>query len=209
MYRGHCNNPGNDIADQLAKEAISSNQTHSFQYLVKREKRFYQDRIITEWENEWKALTKGRHLRQIDTKLPSKHTRQLYDSLPRNRAYLLTQLRSGHSWLAGHAKLHRFRGDDKCICGGKETVVHVLVDCPKLRDLRQKLRDKIGNNFNSISSMLGGKSKEVVDAVLDFAEASGRFRSRVPVRARPEVHSQSEQDRPWRGSKFVVSSGTL
>lgn len=55
-------------------------------------------------------------------------------------------------------------------------------NCPKLRDLRQKLQDKIGNNFNSISSMLGRKSKEVINAVLDFAEASGRFRSRVPVR---------------------------
>ena len=109
---------------------------------------------------------------------------------------MLTQLRSGHSWLATHAKLHRFQDDDKCACGGKETVLHVLVDCPKLKELRQQLRKKIGDNFRDITSMLGGKGKEVLNAVLDFAEASGRFYSRVPVRARAEDSSQSDQHRP-------------
>jgi ribonuclease HI len=193
---GHCGNAGNDAADRLAKNAVGSSTFHQFQHLINREKQFYQDNILAEWENEWQGLTKGRHLRQIDPKLPSKHTRRLYDSLPRNRAYLLTQLRSGHSWLATHAKLHQFQDDDKCACGGKETVVHVLVDCPKLKELRQQLRKKIGDNFRDITSMLGGKGKEVLNAVLDFAEASGRFYSRVPVRARAEDSSQSDQHRP-------------
>jgi hypothetical protein len=71
-----------------------------------------------------------------------------------------------------------------------ETVVHVLVDCPNLRELRQELRDKIGDAFNDISAILGGKPQDirrrkgwsinagVVDAVLDFAQASQRFQSR-------------------------------
>ena len=63
----------------------------------------------------------------------------MYGSLPRNRAYLLTQLRTGHSWLATHRKLHRLREDEECECGTKETVVHVLVDCPRLMELRQEL----------------------------------------------------------------------
>jgi ribonuclease HI len=193
---GHCSNAGNDAADRLAKETIGSHKSHPFQRLVNGDKRFYRDKILAEWENEWNGSTKGRHLRQIDSRLPSRHTRRLYDPLPRNRAYLLTQLRSGHSWLATHAKLHRFRDDYKCVCGGKETVSHVLVDCPKLRELRQQLREKIGEKFNNISSMLGGAGKEVLNAVLDFAEASGRFRSRVPVRARAEGPRQFEQHRP-------------
>jgi hypothetical protein len=193
---GHCSNTGNDAADRLAKEAVGSHKSHPFQSLLNGDKRFYQDKILAEWENEWNGSTKGRHLRQIDSKLPSRHTRRLYDPLPRNRAYLLTQLRSGHSWLATHAKLHGFRDDDNCVCGGKETVTHVLVDCPKLRELRQQLRKKVGEKFNNISSMLGGAGKEVLNAVLDFAEASGRFRSRVPVRARAEGPRQFEQHRP-------------
>ena len=66
------------------------------------------------------------------------------------------------------------------------------MDCPRQRDLRQKSREKIGNEFNNIAAMLGGAGKEVLNAVLDFAEASRRFYSRVPVRARTVDASQSE-----------------
>ena len=127
---GHCGDPGNEAADRLAKEAVGPNKKHPFQHLLSREKRFIRHRIQKQWENEWRTSPKGGHLRRIDKNLPSIHTRRLYGPLPRNRAYLLTQLRTGHSWLATHAKLHRFRDDDKCECGAPETVVNVLVDCP-------------------------------------------------------------------------------
>jgi hypothetical protein len=204
---GHSDNLGNDAADRMAKAAVGSDEPHRFRHLASREKRSNEDKIVTEWENTWKLSEKGGHLRQIETMLPSLHTRRLYDTLPRNRAYLLTQLRTGHSWLATHAKLHGFRDDDKCQCGAKETVVHVLVDCPGLRDLRQQLRRKIGYVFNDISAMLGGKGRnnkgrgtgggtqDILNAVLDFAEASRRFRSRVPVRTRNKVPRQGNQDR--------------
>ena len=71
-------------------------------------------------------------------------------------------------------------------------VVHVLVDCPRLRELRQKLREKIGDNFNNLLTIIGEKGKAVVNAVLDFVEASGRFYSRVLIRARTEDQSQSK-----------------
>ena len=189
---GHCGDPGNETADRLAKETVGPNKKHPFQHLLSREKGFIRNRIQKQWENEWKTSPKGGHLRRIDKNLPSIHSRRLYGSLPRNRAYLLTQLRTGHSWLATHSKLQRFRDDDQCECGAAETVVHVLVDCPRLNGLRQTLRRKIGNAFNEISSMLGGGSQgkpgkqddmqdgSVLGAILDFAEASQRFQSRAP-----------------------------
>ena len=77
--------------------------------------------------------------------------------------------------------------------------MHVLIDCPRLRGLRQKLRRRIGNRFNNISMMLGGKPpaprdgaadkeaaqlawqipKKELEAVLEFADKSGRFRART------------------------------
>ena len=197
---GHCDNPGNDTADQLAKETIGPNGAHPFHRPLSRGKRMIQDQIRKQWEQEWKSSKKGGHLRQIDTALPSVHTRWMYGSLPWNRAYLLTQLRTGHSWLAAHGKLHQFREDEECKCGAKETVVHVLVDCPRLKELRQELRKKVGDAFNNISCMLGGRGQEVkegrlgssaqestIGAVLDFAEASQRFHSRAP-RGRKTQH---------------------
>ena len=99
---------------------------------------------------------KGGHFRRIDKDLPLIHAHRLYGSLQQSQAYLLTQLRTDHSWLATHAKLHRLQDDDKCERGAAETVVHVLVDCAKLFGLLQMLQRKIGNVFNDISAMLGG-----------------------------------------------------
>lgn len=192
---GHCDDPGNDAADRLAKEAVGPDKLHPFQHLLSREKGYIRRKIREEWRQEWKASKKGGHLRQIDATLPSIRTRRMYGSLPRSRAYLLTQLRTGHSWLATHGKRHGLQDNDKCECGAKETVVHVLVDCPRLKDLRNILRRKIGSAFNNISDMLGGgtQGKEgrlneaahdgsILGAALDFAEASERFRSRGPER---------------------------
>ena len=105
-----------------------------------------------------------------------------------SRAYLLTQIRSGHCWLSTYGKLFGFRDDDRCLCGERESIIHVLLDCPLLRDLRRELREKVGDALNSMSVLLGGSCQEggsrvsnasrtkTVEAVLDFAEASQRFR---------------------------------
>lgn len=59
---GHCNNPGNNAADQLAKDAASPGKTHPFCPLLTREKAFIHDSIHAQWEQEWQSSTKGSHL---------------------------------------------------------------------------------------------------------------------------------------------------
>ncbi|GAA3296697.1 hypothetical protein GCM10020218_080510 [Dactylosporangium vinaceum] len=189
---GHCEDFGNDAADRLAKEAAKPGKTHPFRPLLSRENAFIRSKIYAQWGQEWKESTKGAHLRKIDGNLPARYTRKLYGNLPRNRAYLLTQLRTGHNWLSPYAKLFGFREDDLCACGGRETVAHVLMECPRLRELRVELKRKVGDTLNSVSSLLGGSKEgekgkpdtvsrtKSVQAVLDFAEASQRFCSRAP-----------------------------
>jgi ribonuclease HI len=189
---GHCDNPGNDAADRLAKIAACPGKTHPFRPLLSRESARIRGDIREQWEQEWRSSNKGGHLRKIDSTLPANYTRRLYGSLPRSRAYLLTQLRTGHNWLSTYAKTFGFRNDDQCVCGAQETVTHVLVDCPELRGIRRKLRSEVGDAFSSVSSLLGGSTEgergkpdtvsraKTVTAVLDFAEASQRFWSRAP-----------------------------
>ena len=186
---GHCDEPGNDAADRLAKEAATPGQTHPFSPLLSRERAHIRNSIQSQWEREWKESRNGSHLRKIDNALPAKYTRQLYGNLPRNRACLLTQLRTGHCWLSTYAKLFRHRDDDRCVCGARESVIHVILDCPALRHLRRELREKVGDAFNNISTLLevggprGGDAApraKTVEAILDFAEASQRFQSRAP-----------------------------
>ncbi|XHF99701.1 hypothetical protein AWENTII_013004 [Aspergillus wentii] len=189
---GHSDDFGNDAADRLARGAACPGKTHPFRPLLTRENTRIRGGIRAQWEQEWKSSAKGGHLRKIDTTLPATYTRRLYGSLPRGRAYLLTQLRTGHNWLSTYAKTFGFREDDQCVCGAQETVTHVLVDCPRLAELRRKLRQEVGDAFNSVASLLGGSIEgergkpdtvsraKTVNAVLDFAEASQRFRSRAP-----------------------------
>ncbi|CAG8879488.1 unnamed protein product [Penicillium salamii] len=103
---GHCDNPGNDAVDRLAKDAASPGKTHPFRPLLTRTKALIRDNI---------------------------RAQKLYGNLPRGRAYLLTQLRTGHNWLSTFRNAIGFRDDDHCACGAQETVTHVLVDCPNCR----------------------------------------------------------------------------
>jgi hypothetical protein len=90
-------------------QACVVEENHPFCRPVTREKAAIRKQISTEWENTWQRSMKGGHLRRVDGALPATRTRRLYGSLPRNRAYLLTQLRTGHSWLATHSKEREHR----------------------------------------------------------------------------------------------------
>jgi ribonuclease HI len=76
--------------------------------------------------------TVGKYSKEIDTALPGKHTRTLYDSLNRKEASVLAQLRTGMIHLNGY--LHRIGAaeSDQCACGqATETAKHFLFRCTK------------------------------------------------------------------------------
>jgi hypothetical protein len=147
---------GNETADQLVKQAISSREYHGFRHLLSAFRRTQHKNVEDEWRREWVATRNGIHLKRIDESLPSKRAMCVYGSPTRHQTYLMAQLRTGHSWLTMYGWGRGFTDDDRCVCGAAETVVHVVVDCSRLRTARQQLRDKIGEAFNSIASMLGG-----------------------------------------------------
>jgi ribonuclease HI len=96
---GHYDDPGSDEADRLAIP---------FNTFFRVKKGCIHKTILNDWKEEWTKSTNRQNSALI-------RARRLYGSLSRNQAYLLTQLRTGHSWLATYGKLHRFRDDDRCI----------------------------------------------------------------------------------------------
>ena len=188
----HSGIKGNEEADKLAKTSVGALPNHKFSRLASLQKRDIQKEIRMRWKEEWDKSPQGQHLRKIDSAIPGPHVRKLYDHLPRHRTSLLTQLRIGHTWLRSYQKRIGKSDSDKCECGAIETIIHVLVDCPRLREPRTQLRQKIKERFNSLSTMLGGRKPgsdgkrvsitvDELQAVLDFAEQSGRFRKRDTV----------------------------
>jgi hypothetical protein len=158
----------------------------------------------------WNESSTGTHPRQIDETLPAKYSRRFYGSLPRNRAYLLTQLRTGHCWLSAYARLSDFE-TTICVSGERESIHHVLLDCASLVILGRELRGNVSDALNSISTRLSrpGRGKidsasriKTVEAVLDFAEASQWFQSRA-IRSASIQRWHRSHRWPRRGSKFT------
>jgi hypothetical protein len=101
---GHAGRPGNEAADRLAAKTTMPESTGKcppwlngkFKSVVGGSLKQAQQRArpSTQW-------TTGRNLREVDSALPGKHVRLLYNPLKRIEAYALAQLRTGHTRLWG------------------------------------------------------------------------------------------------------------
>ena len=133
----------------------------------------------------------GKHSKRVDTALPGKHTRQLYDRLSGKEASVLAQLRTGMARLNGY--LHRIAvvESDQCECGqARESVDHFLFRCTKWTAYRSEMLQCTDIHRSNISFYLGGKSPsddknwtpnmEAVRATIRFAIATGRLDTSQP-----------------------------
>lgn len=128
----------------------------------------------------------GRYSTEMDTALPGRHTRVLYDSLSRREAGILAQLRTGMIHLNGY--LHRIGAaeSDQCACGqAKETVKHFLFRCTNWDALRTQMIEQTDTRRGSLSYFLGGKAKsdpkewvpnlKAVHETIKYAICTGRL----------------------------------
>jgi hypothetical protein len=136
----------------------------------------------------------GKHLKKIDTALPGRHTRTLYDALGRREANILVQLRTGMARLNGY--LHHIGAveSDRCACGqARETVEHFLFNCPLWETHRECFLKQTETRRGSLSYFLGGKAPsdprrwtptiETVQTTIKYAIATGRLDRKVEQRA--------------------------
>ncbi|OQD92303.1 hypothetical protein PENSOL_c042G06037 [Penicillium solitum] len=128
----------------------------------------------------------GRHSRRVDTALPGKHTRQLYDRLSWKEASVLAKPRTGMARLNGYLFRINAAEADQCACGqARETVDHFLFRCRKWTVYRTEMLQCTNTHRSNISFFLGGKSPsddqnwtpnlEAVRASIRFAIATGRL----------------------------------
>ena len=133
----------------------------------------------------------GKYSKKIDTALPGKHTRQLYDHLSWKEASVLAQLRTGMVRL--NAYLHQIKAatSDQCACGRtRETIEHFLFHCTQWTVHRAGLLRCTETHRGNLSFYLGGKSPadnekwtpnmEAVRATIRFAMATGRLDATPP-----------------------------
>jgi hypothetical protein len=128
----------------------------------------------------------GKYSREIDTALPGKHTRTLYDGLKRREASVLAQLRTGMAQLNGYLHQIGASESDLCICGqARETIKHFLFRCTRWEEHRMQMLAQTNTRRGNLSFYLGGKAPsdlekwapnmDAVRATIKYAMATGRL----------------------------------
>jgi ribonuclease HI len=132
----------------------------------------------------------SRYSREMDTALPGKHTRMLYDGLKRKEANVLAQLRTGMARLNGYLYRIGAAESDQCACGeAKETVKHFLFRCSKWTRYREGMLQQTDTLRGNLSFYLGGRSPsdnepwtpsmDAVRATVKYAISTGRLETEM------------------------------
>ena len=128
----------------------------------------------------------GKFSKRIDTALPGKHTKALYDQLTRREAGVLAQLRTGMARLNGYLSRIKAATSDQCACGqATETVEHFLFRCTKWTEQRKEMIECTAAQRGNLSFFLGGRAPSdkqdwtpnmrAVRSAIKFALATGRL----------------------------------
>lgn len=148
---GHSNIFGNELVDELAKEATLEeplSETTSFAVLGSNIKR----KRISEWIEHLEGAKPSTYSKRFGYNPKSKL--QIPNSTKREYASAFYQLKIGHGYLKSY--LYRFdhSANDKCSCGSRETTEHLLLSCKNLTFARSKLKEKLNSNDLTIKLLL-------------------------------------------------------
>jgi hypothetical protein len=142
---------------------------------------------LAKQEHEGKLIEGvGEYTRKLDTALPGKHTRLLYNGFKRTEACILAQLRTGMSRLNGFLYRINAAETDLCACGqAKETIEHFLFRCSRWDQHREAMLRQSNSKPGSLSYFLGGKAASdpsswkpsllEVRATVQYAISTGRL----------------------------------
>ena len=128
----------------------------------------------------------GKASQELDTALPGKHTKAIYDSLKKKDARIIVQLRTGCARL--NQFLARIRAVESpiCQCGAApESIRHFLFSCSRWTTQRKKMYDKWPGKEGDVRFFTGSKSAtdtaawrpelEAIQTVIEYVRATTRF----------------------------------
>ena len=155
MDSGHCDIPGNDRADKLARQGTSKTQ-HDEQVSYATSKQIVQTKSRKIWHDGWARGNTGRIYYQHQ-QTPSQTDPII--QLHRAHQTAVFRLRTHHAPLNAH--LHRINKEHPAKCvycpDSDETVEHFLFQCPLYDNIRSRLLPAQPN----IPSMLYGSTTQL------------------------------------------------
>ena len=165
---GHTDLPGNDHADKLAKKGSTLCQPEiAAEYTTA--KHIIQQNFKEEWMNCW---AKGMTGRVVYSHMNTINPKDKLKDLPRKEQSIIFQLRTQHAPINMH--LNKINPQHPPMCSlceyPYETVEHLLLHCPKLKDIRQKFLPTPPDITNTLYS----SRDQLFNTALFYSMAQGR-----------------------------------
>lgn len=107
-----------------------------------------------------KSTRKMNH--HLDTALPGKHTKAMYDQLTGKQAAILCQLRTGMNKLNSYLSKIRVCDTALCECNNSEveTIAHYLFECSRWKEHRDELKGSEVERWKDLPYFVGGRTED-------------------------------------------------
>ena len=169
---GHTDVPGNERADELAKEAAKMSPSSNTTSLALTGIRI-KSLANKEWRehlNEYTPMAIQKNPRTYAAKFPWRIGKKLCipQGTKRETASAFYQLKTGHGYNKSY--LHRIGKSetDSCSCGARQTPEHLLLSCKRNSEARKKLVEEMGTHRLTLPLLL--HSKQGIEKTLNFLE---------------------------------------
>ena len=132
----HTGHHGNELADQLAKEAVSSREINEGYKRIPKSTVLSEinDHSVTKWQSEWDNTTKGSITKSFFHKIADRLKTKI------NVTPILTTMVTGHCNIKSYLHKYKILDSPMCSCKSREqTVDHILFECKLLEQQRDSL----------------------------------------------------------------------
>lgn len=166
--KSHSNIPGNDTADQLAKEVIKSTNSEDsstpiieISLPISRLKFLTKEESINSWTTLWNSSTKGRFTFGLGL-LPSFHLT--------SQDHWTTQAITGHSQCPELLNKLNLSNTNQCRCGQIGSTLHYIYDCSTTETLRKKCVKTFPRTIDILKHLKDKAIFSTIKEILDFME---------------------------------------
>ena len=138
--KAHNDNLGNEMADQLAKEAASRRDEETAYSRIPKSviiKKIKEEGDLR-WQQEWNASTKGETTKAFFPNIRERKYKKLQMNVK------LSTMTTGHGTLRAYYYRFKIKDNPECVCRtGPQTSNHLIWECPLLQKQREILKNKI------------------------------------------------------------------